>query len=134
MVDQVLTMVNVMIALAIVIALIGIANVLALSIVERTRELGLIRAVGMSRRQLRRMVRYEAALIAGFGAVVGVGVGLLFGWAIVTALPATLATGVAVPVGPIATVTAVAALAGVVAAWLPARRAGRLDVLQAIAH
>jgi putative ABC transport system permease protein len=134
MVDQVLTMVNVMIALAVVIALIGIANTLALSIFERTRELGLIRAVGMSRRQLRRMVRFEAALIAGFGAVLGVGVGLVFGWAIVSALPASLISGVAVPVGPIVTVAAVAVAAALVAAWLPARRAGRLDVLEAIAH
>ena len=134
MVDQVLAMVNVMIGLAVVIALIGIANTLALSVFERTRELGLIRAVGMSRRQLRRMVRYEAALIAAFGAVLGVGVGLVFGWAIVNALPDSLIGGMAVPVGPIVTVTAVAALAGVVAAWLPARRAGRLDVLEAIAH
>jgi putative ABC transport system permease protein len=134
MVDDVLTMVNVMIALAVVIALIGIANTLALSIFERTRELGLIRAVGMTRRQLRRMVHYEAALIAGFGAVLGVGVGLVFGWAVVTALPDSLVSGMAVPFGPIVIVAAVAALAGVLAAWLPARRAGRLDVLQAIAH
>ena len=66
-------MVNVMVALAVVIALIGIANTLALSVFERTRELGLVRAVGMTRRQLRRMVRYEAALVAAFGATLGVG-------------------------------------------------------------
>jgi putative ABC transport system permease protein len=134
MVDDLLTMVNVMVALAVVIALIGIANTLALSVFERTRELGLIRAVGMTRRQLRRMVRMEASLVAGFGSVLGVGLGLLFGAGVVAALPASVAAGVAVPFGRIATVAAVAVLAGVVAAWLPARRAGRLDVLQAIAH
>jgi putative ABC transport system permease protein len=101
---------------------------------ERTRELGLVRAVGMTRRQLRRMVRYEAALVATFGATLGVGLGLLFGFGVVTILPSTLAAGLSVPIGQIATVVAVAALAGVVAAWLPARRAGRLDVLEAIAH
>jgi putative ABC transport system permease protein len=134
MIDDVLMMVNVMVALAVIIALIGIANTLALSVFERTRELGLVRAVGMTRRQLRRMVRYEAALVATFGATLGVGLGLLFGFGVVAILPSTLAAGLSIPVAQIAIVVAVAALAGVVAAWLPARRAGRLDVLQAIAH
>ncbi len=134
MIDDLLAMVNVMVALAVIIALIGIANTLALSVFERTRELGLVRAVGMSRRQLRRTVRYEAALVATFGAVLGVGIGLVFGWAVVRALPDAFATTVAIPVGSIVTVMVVAAIAGVVAAWLPARRAGRLDVLDAIAH
>jgi putative ABC transport system permease protein len=134
MIDQVLTMVNVMVALAVIIALIGIANTLALSVFERTRELGLVRAVGMTRRQLRRMVRYEAALVATFGATLGVGLGLLFGFGVVTALPASFASGFSVPIPQIAIVILVAASAGVVAAWLPARRASRLDVLTAIAH
>ena len=134
MIDQVLTMVNVMVALAVVIALIGIANTLALSVFERTRELGLVRAVGMTRRQLRRMVRYEAALVATFGATLGVGLGLLFGFGVVTALPASFASGFSIPTSQIAVVIVVAASAGVVAAWLPARRAGRLDVLDAIAQ
>ncbi len=134
MVDELLTMVNVMVALAVVIALIGIANTLALSVFERTRELGLIRAVGMTRRQLRRMVRFEAALVATFGAVLGVGLGLFFGWGIATALPSTFASSTSIPVGNIAVLMIVAALAGVVAAWLPARRAGKLNVLDAIAH
>jgi putative ABC transport system permease protein len=132
-VDKVLTMVNVMVALAVIIALIGIANTLALSVFERTRELGLIRAVGMSRRQLRRMVRLEAALVALFGATLGVGLGVLFGVGVVAALPASFASGVTVPAVPIAVVVLVAAGAAVTAAWLPARRAGRLDVLEAIA-
>lgn len=133
MIDQVLTMVNVMVALAVIIALIGIANTLALSVFERTRELGLVRAVGMTRRQLRRMVRYEAALVATFGATLGVGLGLLFGFGVVRVLPASFASGLSIPVGQIVVVMLVAAGAGVLAAWLPARRAGRLDVLDAIA-
>ena len=131
-VDDVLAMVSVMVALAVLIALIGIVNTMALSVLERTRELGLLRAVGMTRRQVRRMIRIEAALVATFGAVLGVGVGLLFGWGVVTALPESLAGGLEVPVGQILAVMAIAAAAGLVAAWLPARRAGRLDVLDAI--
>ncbi|MGD9701160.1 MAG: ABC transporter permease [Acidimicrobiia bacterium] len=133
MIDGVLTMVNVMVALAVIIALIGIANTLALSVFERTRELGLVRAVGMTRRQLRRMVRFEAALVATFGATLGVGLGLLFGFGVVTALPAAFASELSVPILQIVVVMLVAAGAGVAAAWLPARRAGRLDVLDAIA-
>lgn len=132
-VDKMMTMVNLLVTLAVIIALIGIANTLALSVFERTRELGLIRAVGMSRRQLRRMVRFEAALVATFGATLGVGLGLLFGSGVVAALPASFASGLSIPIVPIVVLVLVAALAGVIAAWLPARRAGRLNVLEAIA-
>jgi putative ABC transport system permease protein len=134
MIDDVLAIVNIMVALAVIIALIGIANTLALSVFERTRELGLIRAVGMTKRQLRRMVRFEAALVATFGAVLGVSIGLLFGWGIVEALPASFASSLAIPVQSIAVLVIVAATAGVLAAVLPARRAGRLNVLDAISH
>ena len=134
MVDQILAMVNAMVALAVVIALIGIGNTLALSVFERTRELGLVRAVGMTRRQVRRMVRFEAALVALFGATLGVGLGLLFGYGVVGALPATFVSTFSVPVPAILVVVLVAAIAGVVAALLPARRAARLDVLDAISH
>jgi putative ABC transport system permease protein len=134
MVDQILAMVNVMVALAVVIALIGIGNTLALSVFERTRELGLVRAVGMTRRQVRRMVRFEAALVALFGATLGVGLGLLFGYGVVGALPATFVSTFSVPVPSILVMVCVAAIAGVVAALLPARRAARLNVLDAIAH
>jgi len=134
MVDDVLAMVNIMVALAVVIALIGIANTLALSVFERTRELGLIRAVGMTKRQLRRMVRFEAALVATFGAVLGVSIGVLFGWGVVQALPASIASALAIPFQSIAMLMVIAATAGVLAAVLPARRAGRLNVLDAISH
>jgi putative ABC transport system permease protein len=132
-IDQALAAVNVMVALAVIIALIGIANTLALSVFERTRELGLLRAVGMTRRQLRRMIRLEAALVALFGAGLGVSVGVLFGWAAGAALPATVTETLAVPVARILILVAVAGTAGLLAAWGPARRAGRLDVLEAIA-
>jgi putative ABC transport system permease protein len=133
-IDVILAMVNAMVALAIVIALIGIGNTLALSVFERTHELGLVRAVGMTRRQVRRMVRFEAALVALFGATLGVGLGLLFGYGVVGALPATFASNFSVPVPAILAVVLVAAGAGVVSALLPARRAGGLDVLDAISH
>jgi putative ABC transport system permease protein len=133
MVDKILAMVNVMVGLTVVIALIGIANTLALSVFERTREIGLLRAVGMSRRQLRRTIRMEAALVAVFGAITGVGLGLLFGAGVVSVLPSTFASGISIPAVQIAVVVLVATVAGVVAAWLPARRAARLDPLAAIA-
>jgi len=132
LVDQMITMVNAMVSLAVVIAFIGIANTLALSILERTRELGLLRAVGMSRRQVRTMVRSEAALIALFGAVLGVTLGVGFGWATVVALPNEITSVVSVPVGRISVLVAVAIGAALVAAIGPARRAARLDPLQAI--
>lgn len=132
-VDDILAMVDVMVGLALVIAIFGIANTQALSVFERTRELGLVRAVGMSRRQLRRTVRLEAAMVAGFGAVVGVGLGWVFSLGAVGAMPDSFASQLDVPGASIARVVAITVLAAVVAAWLPARRAGRLDVLGAIA-
>jgi putative ABC transport system permease protein len=132
-VDMMLNIVYVLLALAIVIALMGIANTLSLSIHERTRELGLLRAVGQSRRQLRSMVRGEAMTVALFGTAGGVGLGLFLGWAMVQALADEGFTSFAVPVTSLAVVLAVGAAAGVLAAVRPARRAARMDVLEAIA-
>ncbi|MEM9519986.1 MAG: FtsX-like permease family protein [Actinomycetota bacterium] len=134
-IDQLLLVINALLALAVIIALIGIANTLALSVHERTREIGLLRAVGMTRRQTRRMVRWEAALVALFGAVLGVTIGVVFGWGVVEALPEDGFGGtLAIPVISIIQVVAIATVATLAAAWFPARRAGKLNVLDAISH
>jgi putative ABC transport system permease protein len=123
-----------LLGLAILIAVMGIANTLALSMHERTRELGLLRAVGQTRGQLRSTVRWEALLIALFGTLAGVGLGIFLGWALTRAAASEEGFGVfAVPSAPIAVIVVVGALAGVIAAVRPARRAARLDVLDALA-
>jgi putative ABC transport system permease protein len=129
-VDKELGLLYVLLALAVLIALLGIANTLALSVFERTRELGLLRAIGMARRQVRAMVRWESVIIALFGTCMGLVIGLFFSWAMVKAVPDQAA--LTVPLGQLAAGTLLAALAGVIAAILPARRAARLDVLAAI--
>ena len=131
-VNQLLNLVYGLLALAVGIALIGIANTLILSIYERTRELGLLRAVGATRAQLRAIIRYEALVTSLFGAAGGLGLGLLLGWAIVAALRSQGVTTLAFPVPQLAVLAVLAGLAGVVAALGPSRRAGRLDILQAI--
>jgi putative ABC transport system permease protein len=131
-VNQVLAFVTALLALALIIALFGIVNTLALSVYERTREIGLLRAIGMSRRQTRRMVRLEAVIIAVFGAVLGIAVGIFFGWAMVQALKDQGVSALAIPAGQLLVYVALAGLAGVLAAILPARHAARLDVLRAI--
>jgi putative ABC transport system permease protein len=131
-VNQLLGLVYALLTLAIVIALLGIGNTLALSILERTRELGLLRAVGMTRSQLRSTVRWESVIIALQGTVLGLVVGVFFGWALVQALSDEGIDRLQIPFGTLAFVVVLAALAGVVAAILPARRAARLDVLRAI--
>jgi len=133
-IDQLLGLMYGLLGLALVIALIGIANTLALSIYERTHELGLLRAVGTTRRQLRAVVRGESVIIALLGTVEGLLVGLLLGWAVVRALRSQGITELSVPFGLLAVVALLAALAGVVAAVAPARRAARLDVLRAISR
>ncbi len=132
-VDIILGVVNVLLLFAVLVAGLGIANTLALSVVERTRELGLLRAVGMSRRRMRRMVRVEGFLISVFGGVLGLAVGIGFGAALVATLPAENAE-LTFPVPRLASLRGVAALLGILAAALRARRAGRLDVLTAIAE
>lgn len=133
-VDQALSLISALLGLAIVIALLGIVNTLALSVFERTRELGLLRAVGMARRQVRSMVRSESVIIAVLGAILGLAVGTLFGWAIVASLSSQGFTELAIPVGQLMFYVVLAAVAGVLAAVTPARRAARLDVLAAISY
>ncbi|WP_171064097.1 ABC transporter permease [Actinomadura soli] len=131
-VDQILALFYVLLVLAVVIAFIGIVNTLALSVLERIRELGLLRAVGMTRGQLRAMVRWEAVIIAVFGAVLGLAVGVVFGWTLVRALHEQGITEFAVPMGTLFGFLVAAALAGVLAAVFPGRRAARIDILRAI--
>jgi len=133
-IDQLLALVSALLGLAILIALFGIVNTLSLSIFERTRELGLLRAVGMTRRQVRSMIRWESVIIAVLGAVLGVVIGLLFGWAMQQALVDTGVTRLAIPPVQLAIYVAIAGVAGVLAAITPARRAARLNVLEAIAY
>jgi putative ABC transport system permease protein len=128
-----LTVIYVLLILAIVIAVMGIANTLSLSIHERTRELGLLRAVGQSRRQTRTMVRGEALIVGLFGTVGGLGLGLFLGWALVSALASEGFGSFATPRLSLAVVLTLGAVAGVVAAVRPAHRAARMDVLAAIA-
>jgi putative ABC transport system permease protein len=134
MIDQMLGLVYVMLALAIVIALMGIANTLSLSIYERIRELGLLRAVGATQAQVRSTVRWEAVLIAVFGTLGGLLLGIFLGWALVTsAADALTALTFTVPVGQLVPVAVVGALAGVVAAIRPARRASATNIVEAVA-
>ncbi|WP_432506513.1 FtsX-like permease family protein [Kineococcus arenarius] len=132
-VDQVLGLITVLLGFAVLIALLGITNTLALSIVERTREIGLLRAVGMTRTQLSWMVRAEAVLIAAVAVVTGVALGLGLAAATLAGLAADNPLVIEVPAGQLLAVVAVAVLAGLAAGLLPARRAARLDVLTAIA-
>ena len=132
-VDQFLTVLVALLALSAIIAILGIVNTLALSVFERTRELGLLRVVGMSQREIRRMVRWESVVIAVLGAVVGVALGMLWGWAFARALRDQGLSVFQVPVGEIALFLVASVIAGVIAAVFPAWRASRLDVLEAIA-
>jgi putative ABC transport system permease protein len=116
-----------------IIAVLGIVNALALSVFERTHELGLLRVVGMSRRQLRRMIRGESVIVATIGGLVGTALGLFWGWIFTTALRPQGVTVLSVPVVQLVVLIALSVVAGVVAALTPAWRAARLDVLEAIA-
>jgi putative ABC transport system permease protein len=132
--DQLLSIIQVFLGLSLFIAVLGITNTLALSVYERTRELGLLRAIGMTRRQLRRMVRWEAVIIALFGGLLGVGMGVLFGLAVIAAIPETFVDIISIPYGSLLGYLLVSGLFGMLAAILPARRASRLNVLDAISH
>ena len=132
-INQLVGFFYVLLALAIVISLLGIVTTLALSIHERTRELGMLRAVGMSRRQVRTMVRYESVITALIGAILGTVLGVIF--ASLVAVPLSdEGFELSYPIGTLLILLVLAALAGVLAAIFPARRAARLDVLRALAY
>ncbi|MFD0149728.1 ABC transporter permease [Streptomyces sp. NPDC127132] len=133
-IDMMLTLVYALLALAVLIALLGIANTLTLAVHERTRELGLLRAVGQTRAQLRAMVRWESVLVAAFGTLGGLTLGGFLGWVLVRASEGSgdSALAFAVPSARLAAVALIGLTAGVVAAWRPARRAARLEILRAI--
>jgi putative ABC transport system permease protein len=132
-VNQLLGLVYALLALAVLIALIGIVNTLMLSVLERTREIGLLRAVGMRRPQVRSMIRAESVILATFGAVIGIVIGTLMGLALVSSLRQQGITETSVPWVRLVEFLILAAVLGFVAASWPARRAARLDVLAAIA-
>jgi putative ABC transport system permease protein len=132
-VDQILGIFYVLLGLAVIVSLFGIVNTLALSVLERTRELGMLRAIGMSRRQVRRMIRHESVVTALIGAVLGIAVGLFLA-GLATAALSEEGLRFAVPVGSLVAFTIVAAVAGILAAMGPARRAARLDVLKALQY
>ena len=132
-ITQLLGLIYALLSLAVIVSLFGIANTLALSIHERTRELGMMRAIGMSKRQVRQVIRYEAAITALIGAILGSVLGLVFA-ALVSRPLADEGFVLSFPVGTLILLLVLAALAGVVAAIGPARRAAKIDVLDALAY
>jgi putative ABC transport system permease protein len=130
--NPILYLIVVLLSLAVIIAFLGIANTVALSVLERTRELGLLRAVGMRRKQVRSAVRWESAIISLFGTVLGLAVGLLGGWAITRSLRDEGFNAFAVPGGELLVIAVVAGFLGLAAALVPAWRASRMNVLEAI--
>ena len=132
-VNQLLGLVYALLALAVVIALIGIVNTLMLSVFERTHEIGLLRAVGMKRRQVRAMIRSESVILAVFGAIIGIVVGTGLGIALVSSLHSQGISDTVVPVPSLVVFLVLSALLGLLAAGWPALRAARLDILAAIA-
>ena len=131
-INQFLNLVYVLLFFAIVIALFGIANTLGLSIIERRHELGLLRAVGMSRRQLRASVRWESVIVALLGTFLGLVLGVVFAWALVSALTSEGIDTFSLAPVQLVVIVVLAALFGVLAAAAPARRAAKLDVLRSI--
>ncbi|MEU8889478.1 FtsX-like permease family protein [Streptomyces sp. NPDC048442] len=132
-IDQLLNIVYGLLGLAIIVAVLGVVNTLALSVVERTREIGLMRAIGLSRRQLRRMIRLESVVIALFGALLGLGLGLAWGMSAQKLLALEGISVLEIPWPTILTVFLASALVGLLAALVPAFRAGRMNILTAIA-
>jgi len=133
-IDQLLGLVTALLLFAVIIALFGIVNTLGLSIFERTHEIGLLRAVGMTRGQVRGMIRWESVIIAIYGALLGIAIGIFFGYALQQALASEGLTELTIPGVQLAIYLVLAGIAGVLAAVFPARRAARLNVLEAISY
>jgi putative ABC transport system permease protein len=132
-IDQILALFYVLLSLSVIVSLFGIVNTLVLSIYERTRELGMLRAIGTSRKQVRRMIRYEAVITSLIGAVIGIVMGIVFGVAVTEALKDD-GLVLSIPVAQLIILLILGGLAGVLAAIAPARRAARLDVLESLAY
>jgi putative ABC transport system permease protein len=131
-IDTLLTLIYVLLALSVIVSLFGIVNTLILSIYERTRELGMMRAIGTSRRQVRQMIRYESIITALIGGVFGIVIGVV-GAVIASLFLSGSGYVLSIPFGTLVILLLVSALAGIIAAQAPARRAGKLDLLQALA-
>ncbi len=132
--NQILSLITALLGLTLIISLVGVANTMLLSIYERTREIGLLRAVGLDRKQTRRMVRSEATIISIFGAGLGVGLGIFFGWAVTQALASEGFTAFVIPVGTLVFWIVLIAVLGILFAIYPAWRASKLNVLEAISY
>ena len=131
-INQLLYLIYALLGLAVIIAILGIINTLALSVIERTREIGLLRAVGLSRRQLKRMLRLESIVIALLGATLGIGLGVAFGIALQRSLSDDGIDVLSIPWPQLALFVGIAGLVGILAAWWPGWRASRLDILRAV--
>ena len=132
-IDQLLVIITVLLGFAIIIAVLGISITLGLAVFERTREIGLMRAVGMTKRQTRRMVRWEAVIVSTFGAIVGIVLGTLIGIVLAYAVPDTIIDGISFSTSTIISILIGAVLAGFIAALYPSIKASRMDILEAIA-
>jgi putative ABC transport system permease protein len=131
-INQMLYLIYALLGLAVVIAILGIVNTLALSVIERTREIGLLRAVGLSRGQLKRMLRLESIVIALLGATLGIGLGVAFGIALQRSLSDDGIDVLAVPWPQLVLFVGIAGVVGILAAWWPGWRASKLDILRAV--
>ncbi len=131
-IDQLLGLMGALLGFAVIIAVLGITNTLTLSVTERTREIGMLRAIGMTRAQVRKMIRAEAIIIAVFGAILGVITGAFFGWVIIRALRETGFTSFSIPTLQVTVYLIVSAFAGVFAAIFPSYKASKMNILDAI--